>query len=339
MIKPLIRDLIGQVLWASGLTRPQRFGRERLLVVTFHRCLTERQRQHYPYPNLAVTPEELDDLCSLFKSYFVVGSFTATYEAWRSRRSPRTPHLAITFDDGQRDNFDNARPILRKHGLLATFYIPVRSIDDRELLWHDRLGFALLACPRDEHDAAGLSSLVRSFMPSAEPNISLDCIVEEAKRLTPSRRSDFVEAVAERAECGVPDWSEMMTWQHLQELYDEGHEIGSHSMSHALLPQLADRELAYEVVESRQELAARVGATICSFCYPNGDNDQRTRDAVRRAGYANAVTTRWGLNERSTNEFSIMRCDMNSSRLFDRRGRLSEQRTFLRLSNLQPGLK
>jgi peptidoglycan/xylan/chitin deacetylase (PgdA/CDA1 family) len=85
-----------------------------------------------------------------------------------------------------------------------------------------------------------------------------------------------------------------MPWETLRELAAGGVEIGSHSVSHPHLPELSDDELRHELVDSREEIEARVGQPCRFLAYPYGDNDARVRLAARRAGYIAAYTLRGG---------------------------------------------
>ena len=76
----------------------------------------------------------------------------------------------------------------------------------------------------------------------------------------------------------------MMSWEQIKELQKSGHEIGSHSMTHALLPQLDLKSIEWEVSESRRQLGEILDFESESFCYPNGDQDKRVRSAVQSAG-------------------------------------------------------
>jgi peptidoglycan/xylan/chitin deacetylase (PgdA/CDA1 family) len=70
--------------------------------------------------------------------------------------------------------------------------------------------------------------------------------------------------------------------------------IGSHTLSHPILPTIDDETLEREVRDSRRVLEQRLGRTIDLFCYPNGTQDERVHAAVARH-YRAAVTTRYGL--------------------------------------------
>ena len=77
-----------------------------------------------------------------------------------------------------------------------------------------------------------------------------------------------------------------MTFEELAALAADGHEIGSHSMTHCMMPECDDRALAYEVSESRRVLQARLAQPVEAFCYPNGDCDARTANAVAQGAIA-----------------------------------------------------
>jgi peptidoglycan/xylan/chitin deacetylase (PgdA/CDA1 family) len=128
-----------------------------------------------------------------------------------------------------------------------------------------------------------------------------------------------------------------MNWEQLRDLAGRGHEVGSHSLSHPLLPTVGDAELERESAGSRARLEAQLGVSCESFCYPNGDCDGRVVAAVRRAGYARAVTTAWGPNTAGADPLRLTRCDLQGTHARDRSGALSAPRLAFRLSPHFPG--
>ena len=85
---------------------------------------------------------------------------------------------------------------------------------------------------------------------------------------------------------------------------------------------------------SRATLRQRLGFEIESFCYPNGDCDERVAGAVRRAGYRHAVTTKYGVNSSDNSHYLWKRCDMQGSHARTRSGHFSEGRMLLRLTGM-----
>jgi len=82
---------------------------------------------------------------------------------------------------------------------------------------------------------------------------------------------------------------EPLSWDDLAELCERGWEVGSHTVSHALLTAAGDARLAAELGDSRQAIAERLG-TCATVAYPYGVADARVATAAREAGYLAACT-------------------------------------------------
>lgn len=333
-----LRDLIAKLLLDARATEPDRTLRGRLSVITFHRVLPEAERDAYPLPGLVVTPAELEWFLSFFGRYFECGTLSQSVRRWDESMNARKPVLAITFDDGQLDNWRYARPVLDRLGMKASFFVPVNSIEDGVPLWHDRIAWAVAHAVAVE--PAKASRLALEVSPTGQ-DLTPDPhrMVLLAKTLQAIERERYVERWESLAgPMTPPDWEGFMGWDELRSLSESGHEIGSHSMSHAILPLCTSEEIQHEVAESRRIIESNLEASIESFCYPNGDCDSRCVDAVERSGYRQAVTTAWGANPDAESRFEMRRFDMRSDHAQDSRGNLSAARVAWRISGFHPGL-
>ena len=332
-LKPLVRDLAGELLFAAGLTRPDRAGRGRLTVATFHRVLGEAELLNYPLREIAVSVDEFGWFVELFARHYTCGSLAAIHRRWLGGERPGRPFLAITFDDGQLDNFEQARPVLERVGLKASFFVPVEAVDRGELLWHDRLGYAAARLLAEDRPRA-----LAFLEGSGDDRAVVLTAIDRAKRLATTARLDLVARVEASLRGPVrPGWDGLMSWDQLRSLARSGHEVGSHSMTHPILPLVDDLQLDEEIRGSKARLEAELGVPCESFCYPNGDCDERVVGAVRRAGYLRAVTTAWGPNAAGADPFQLARCDIDARRARKSSGALSESRQALRLSHFFPG--
>lgn len=340
-IKNYLRNTVARLLFSTGITSPSLRGHGCLSIVTFHRVLPEAERQVYPFPGLAVTPEELDVFLNYFNKYFDCGALSTQHERYLSGDTFTRPLLAVTFDDAQYDNFINARPVLAKHKINASFFAPVEAVKKQELLWHDRLGFACLTLLNQANGGQEKLLHIISIAGMAVSN-SIDLIeniVQASKALSLKARLSLVEALVEAAGTeSTPEFARLMTFNELAELARDGHEIGSHSMTHCMMPECNDAALSYELSESRRILQENLGQTIETFCYPNGNCDNRTALAVASAGYRRAVTTTWGFNSKSSDRFRLRRCDMDAKRVQDTAGKFVPAMLAFRMSGFYPGL-
>lgn len=330
------RDGLGRALLAAGLTRPARCAADLLTVVTLHRVLPAEAIATYPLPQLAVTPEELAWFATFLAEHYTCATLAEAHRRFRDGDRPRRPLLALTFDDGQRDNSVHARPVLDRAGIRATFFVPVEAVDRDAPLWHDRLGFAVLGLLRADRAAAArllADAGLAGGGPAAEDRAVAADAVRRSKRLSEADRRAVIDRL-EGAAGGPsrPAWDGIMGWDELRGLAAAGHEVGSHTLSHPLLPGLDAAQLEREVAGSRERIRSALGTPCESFCYPNGDEDGRVVEAVRRAGYRQAVVTAWGQNGRDADPLRLRRCELQGPTSRDRRGRLSEAVVALRLS-------
>ena len=96
---------------------------------------------------------------------------------------------------------------------------------------------------------------------------------------------------------GTSDWvvggpdAPLMTADDIRAAAAAGHEVASHTTSHARLDHLSAAELGPEVAESRAILEDVLGAPVAGFAYPYGAFDEAAVDAVRAAGYDYAAAT------------------------------------------------
>ena len=331
--RAVLRDAVVGIGWGLGLTRPARAVRDRLNVVTFHRVLPPELAREYPIGTLAVTTDEFEWFLRLFAAHFTCATLRDAHRRWTSGERPARPWLAITFDDGQRDNHAFARPLLDRSGLAATFFVPTDAVETGEPLWHDRLAWAVTAAAgRGARAVQALATEVGAARGAAPRELARHAL-DHAKRLADGERVRFVTDWEQRlGGAASPAWDGMMTWAEVRALADAGHEIGSHGCSHAILTRCDDARLSAEVGRSREILQDRCGAVVESFCYPDGGHDADSVVAVERAGYARAVTTRWGPNDSAESPLTLRRCDIQGRTARSARGRLSAARVAWRLA-------
>ncbi len=91
------------------------------------------------------------------------------------------------------------------------------------------------------------------------------------------------------------------------ELAAMGFEIGCHSMTHAYLADLSEKELRIEVVEARDRLEQSLGQRVNHFSCPGGRWSSRVARMARQAGYETVATSRLGTNSAHSDPFRLSR--------------------------------
>ncbi|WP_373278665.1 polysaccharide deacetylase family protein [Castellaniella caeni] len=116
---------------------------------------------------------------------------------------------------------------------------------------------------------------------------------------------------------GVPT-APLMSAQGLRDWLAAGHEVGSHTLNHPVLPRLSPELAANEIRDSRDALEQLAGAPVRAFCYPYGKYTAALAACAREAGYETATTTARGLARPQDDLFGLPRVAVMRSTLLVR---------------------
>ena len=129
-MKRAMKRLFGHTIFASGLDAVL-LGNA-AVIVAFHRV----QETAEPDDGLTISARMFERHCRFFRRHFRVVPLREIVEKLeRGERLNR--ELAITFDDGYRDNFERAAPVLEKLSLPATFFVVTEWIGTDVVPWWD----------------------------------------------------------------------------------------------------------------------------------------------------------------------------------------------------------
>lgn len=205
----------------------------------------------------------------------------------RRRRAGRC--VLITFDDGYRDAYDAAYPLLRAHGLTGVFFVVSSYIDRPRMAWWDELAWMVAT---SERDGMRLPHWLPSRVAFDEPGrrAAIDRLVGVYKRLPTAAGEDFLSAVGEELgtgrcprELAADLW---VTWDMVREMRDAGMHVGGHTASHPILSRTTPARQRQEVRACATRLRRELGEEMRWFAYPVGERD--CFDAVSRAAVAAA---------------------------------------------------
>lgn len=186
--------------------------------------------------------------------------------------------LAVTFDDGLRNNISVAYPIVQRLGIRATFFICPGILERGTWLWthqaRQRLKFAEAGLRRELAEQYGVPPEVEGFVAWMKTLdlVSRRCVEKALHEATPG----YSPSAAERHEFDLAGWDE------LRALDPSLVTIGSHTMTHAILPCLNAGEVEFEVAQSRRMIEARLERPVEVFAYPNDEHSPLVVECVRR---------------------------------------------------------
>jgi peptidoglycan/xylan/chitin deacetylase (PgdA/CDA1 family) len=214
----------------------------------------------------------------------------------RGEKSLPPRAVAVTFDDGYKDNFRIAAPILNHLGIPGTFYVLVDSVDRSKAPWYCLLRHAFMTSrmPNWRDPVTGTIYELTDYQ-GREP-IFLSVAGICSKSSAREREELVQDAMRYLDPQAFPNESDlMMTWDDARTLLRSGHIVGSHTMTHPNLAQVAPVEARSELTDSKRKLEKELGELVKHFSYPhpalNPHWNETTLKLTEELGYATAATT------------------------------------------------
>lgn len=315
-IKLWLREAYARLLFHAGLhALVDRIMPRRLLILAGH-CVTAPSNARLP-KDMKIAPEKLERILAWLARRYEV---TTVGRALRRLREPgRRSLVALSMDDGYRDNRSHLVPLLARVGVPATVYLESAPLDERRVNWSHRFYWVL--------DRIGPEDFVRRYAASssdAQADAALESLAARGRATAyhvkrvlkyeaePSDRNRAITALFRDLggdEVALCD-ELYMTWEDARAVASAGVELGGHTRSHEILSRLGEAEALREVGDGREALRRSLGIESESFAYPFGrrwDYDAKSKEAARRSGFASAATTHAGTNDARTDPYELKR--------------------------------
>ena len=279
-----------------------------LVVLTYHRIAESGAGLFYD-PVISATPESFRAQVKWLSNRARLLTLDELHTQIESGTPWREPTILLTFDDGYRDNFHQAVPILREHGVPATFFVPTAFLDSPRLPWWDHVACVIKQTHVQrltlEQNRNGNPPPLEIDLQTMSRNTAIMMLIRAFLDDSIADECWFLNRLADKAKVDI-DSKQLgrelfMTWDQVRQLADSGAglSIGSHAHSHRKLARLDDDTQRQELTDSKQILEARLGRPIKALAYPYGwpgAYTASTKALAAQAGYCMAFSSREGIN-------------------------------------------
>lgn len=319
------REVLSGLAGRLGFTRILEAlpGRSCLLVLGYHR-VSHPDGCPYDHGVFDATPEQFEEQVSYLKSRFQVVELAEAQELIEKPARMRRCCVMLTFDDGYRDNYDVAFPILKAHGLKGVFFLTTSFVGSNRLPWWDQIAFLV----RHSRPRQIVLYYPRPVCLDLEQT-PVETVIHQVLRLykapeTTDRKrflDDLEQACRISLPHDVPD-RQFLSWTEAAEMARAGMAFGSHTHTHEILSKLSPEEQYEELRVSRDLLWRHLPVAVNSLSYPIGSPasfSPVTRLALEQLGYRSAFSFYGGVNiPGRLNRFNILRIPSNRDATFCR---------------------
>ena len=279
----------------------------RFYIISYHMIVDEPNGF---YPETSTRNFE-KQIAHLVKNYKVL-SLDEIVERVKTKRSLRRC-VAITFDDGFRDNYEIAYPILKKYNVPATIFLTTGYIDSGTAPWFIKFRYIFMKTKRTHLQLFYNGTTISCHMHTRdEKSAASDKAMAYLKDCHDQDRLPLLDRLCEKLE--VNDFQAldnlMLTWDQIKEMAENDISFGAHTVNHPVLSRIPLDKAEYEIVESKKRIEENIGKPVTSFAYPFGKKSQYTPQIfsiLQKLRFKCAVTTESKPNTHSVNLFELNR--------------------------------
>jgi peptidoglycan/xylan/chitin deacetylase (PgdA/CDA1 family) len=214
--------------------------------------------------------------------------------------------VVITFDDGYRDNYEVAYPILQKMKATATIALTTGFIGGHELFWWDKLAYCIHRSKKTSitSDYTGKISL-------HDEEKAIRVIQSLLKTHSDPMKNKILNEMLQKLEAPLISGDQVfLTWEEINEMSLHGITFVPHTVSHPILTKISLHDAKKEIMDSKRAVESAVGKKTVVFVYPNGkteDMSEELDEFLKQRGFRFCLTTLYGTNRITPALFRLRR--------------------------------
>jgi peptidoglycan/xylan/chitin deacetylase (PgdA/CDA1 family) len=288
---------------AYGIIRRYLTGSQAAIIM-YHRIGFNKYEWSQPVLDLAAFDRQL----AYLKKYFTVLPLQELADRNKERELP-VRAIAVTVDDGYKDFYQYAYPLLSKYNLPATIFLTAGHINGDKLFWWDRIRYYITHCQAAtiELSDVGMIHLERDL----QRKQACEYLINKMIVIDDQKKKNLLQQLKEETRVEEPRGIAkelILNWQEVRQMSANGIEIGAHTMTHPILTNLSLQEAEHEIVLSKNEIENKIQTPVHSFAYPNGIYNSSIRSIVNMYGFKCAVIVGERLVDFRDNSFELPRC-------------------------------
>ena len=290
--------------------------RGRGLILSFHGVVPDEiAYMEYPYANF-VTESMFRAQMSYLKEKCRPISLRSMVKCLQNNNPLPERSVAVTFDDGYKNNATLAVPVLNSFDIPATVFVASRYIGGKKMIPAEELKLLLYYSARARMIATdvldGVSRAEKDLIPW------IQSAVKAFKSLSPEHAEKILNTLGQQADINQRQKKqepfEFMELYELQALAKKtGIEIGAHTANHCILSRLSDDKALKEIADNKKDMNNWTGQETDLFAYPNGqfvDFSDRDQLLLKQQGFSLACTQVPGYVKHDSNVFALPRFDI-----------------------------
>jgi len=263
----------------------------RVGILIYHR-VSPAKNDWFPPP---LSPEFFEQEIEYFSHNYEIITLDELAQCLHQKKSFPENAIVITFDDGNKDNYLYAYPILKKYHAPAAIFLSTGSIGTNNPFWWNKVDYTIRNTPLVELTLNGMGTY--SLKSIENRSKSAFSIIEKLSELDEKQKNLLIDNLISISGINVPanlSKERILSWNDVQEMSNENISFGAHSVTHPILTRIPLERARWEITQSKKDIEDKTGKTVTAFAYPNGIYNNDIINIVKEADFNCAVAVNPG---------------------------------------------
>ncbi len=283
-------------------------------ILAYHRVVADiAEAERHSIFGLVVSAATFARHLEILQEAYEILSLDEALAVLRGEQRVARAAAVITLDDGYRDVYEQAWPVLQRMNVPAIVYVPTALMGTTQLLDHDRLYWLVLQAQERGLDlcapleAAGLPPERAARLCAAR---DVARVTNQLNNQPLAVRQPILQSLEAALDVRAEDYPsdyQLLDWAMIREMAAGGITFGAHSDRHLILTLESAAAAEGEIRRSKRVLEEQLDCPIQHFAYPNGYCNEAVRQMVERAGFVSATTIERTWVKRGADPFTLGR--------------------------------
>lgn len=261
-------------------------------IIQYHRI---DEPNNYPWSLSPTRIKDFDEEIKYLSQKYTIISLDKLTQYIHEKKYFPPKTAVITLDDGYKDHYLNAYPLLKKYNIPATIFLTTGRMYSGDLFWSDKVAYAIWNSP---YEALKLKELGTFPLRSTLQRKNTISIIKENIRVMPNEKKNLIiEKLMRLLSVDIPlelTRKFLLNWDEAREMSRNKITFGAHTVTHPKLSTLTLDEAKREIVESKKKIEEELNVAVTTFAYPLGrpnDFNDDIMKIVKNSGFTCAVTS------------------------------------------------
>ncbi len=282
-----------------------------VVIINYHSFVRDYDQTIEVHPTVTHRIDDFNREIRFLKNNFNIVPLDQVVHQLKSGKKFKKPTVAITVDDGFKDNYDLLFPVLRKYKVNVTIFLTTGVIGTEKMLWVGRLEKKFLETVRNEIRLDGIFKGVKFDISSIEKKRKVYLqVVSRLKNIDTSERDRYLQMIEKKLGTPLYDTPTMLNWDEIREMHQAGIHFGAHTVNHPILTNVSLDEAKKEILDSKIKIEQELGQPIRHFAFPNGrerDFNEELRQYCKDIGFESVSSCTYGYNDSQEDIYSLKR--------------------------------